>query len=41
MVQLQEKIMNQIVAYKKQLDVCEMELNEWRKRGQVMQNRIQ
>ena len=32
---------SQIVTYKKQLDVCEMELNVWRKRGQVMQNRIQ
>ena len=41
--QLQEKIMtsnSQIAAYEKQLDDCEMELNEWRRRGQVMQDRI-
>ena len=42
MEQLQEEITtsnSQIAAYKKQLDDCVMELNEWRKRGQVMQNR--
>ena len=41
--QLQEEIMtsnSQIAAYEKQLDDYEMELNEWRRRGQVMQDRI-
>ena len=42
MEQLQEEIMTsngQKAAYKKQLDACLMELNEYRRSGQVMQGR--
>ena len=41
--QLQEDFQisqSQIVAYKKQLDACKKELEEERRRGQVMQDRI-
>ena len=31
---------SQIIAYKKQLDACKKELEEERRRGQVMQDRI-
>ena len=32
---------SQIIAYKKQLDACKKELEEERRRGQVMQDRIE
>ena len=41
--QLQEEFQisqSQIIAYKKQLDACKKELDEERRRGQVMQDRM-
>ena len=36
-----EQLQEEIVAYKKQLDACKEELDEERRRGQVMQDRIE